>query len=95
MENQAGTHLEATSLLASLHGTGGRYACDWRREVLISFPQLGPLKTAMTGLTRYAHWRNSGINVTGLANHFLIGSEVCAMRWNSYLALLKWPRICG
>lgn len=42
----------------------------------------------MIGLKWYSHWWNSGMNIMGVANQFLIGFKSYFTRWNQKLALL-------
>ena len=91
--NQAGTDLEVLYLLTRSYSAGKCYACCPRSNAIINPTQLWILRATMTGVTRYAHWCDSGLHSIGITNHFLIGSMVCPMRWKPYV--LTGPRTYG
>lgn len=57
-------------------------------------------RVLLTSKTKLAYWCNSGKLVMGITNPFLIRSEACSTRRNSYLTLYKpdktpYPGVIG
>lgn len=80
MENQVGTHLEASSRLFSFHSDGRWYVGSWKGKV-IHFTKLQTSRAIITtDLERHAHWSNSDMNIMEATDRILIGFKVHATR---------------
>lgn len=83
----ADTELEVSPLLTQY------YACSWSGIIIINLTMLWSLGDKITiGQGRYAHWCNSGISVTGVSKHFLIGFKVYHTRRKACLMMILVSR---
>lgn len=83
--NQNMVRWDVSFLLESFHSAGRCHGSYQRRRVVISHIHLWILgATIMTGLESHVSWRNSGMNIMGDTNHFLVGFKSFSIRWNPY-----------
>lgn len=73
----------------SLHGSGRCFALYWREE-----KNDDQYCTATDPATYNSDLptRNTGTNIMEVTDQSLIRLKVHSMKWNPYLAVLKWPR---